>query len=165
MNPGSRESKEAEDLVARFQRVMEASFKRMGENKMFPVTNKIFTSLTVNQIRALHILHHVPGMAQKVLAENLEVTPAAVSTAVKQLEKLGLVERRADEEDARQKRLYLSEYGANIITQNQKARNQTIARLLGTLTLEERRMIVEILERAVMRQQELEASGSPESEC
>ncbi len=165
MNSDSHEHAETDDLIARFQAVMESSFKRAGKHRLFPVTNKIFTSLTINQIRALHMLLRQPGMAQKELAEHLEVTPAAVSTAVKQLERLGLVERRSDTEDARQKRIYLSEYGEQVISENQDARNHAIARLLETLTLEERHMIVEILERAMMRQQELDSTDPPDSKC
>jgi DNA-binding MarR family transcriptional regulator len=165
MNSGSPEQKETEALIARFQAVMESSFKRAGKNRMYPVTNKIFTSLTINQIRALHMLLRSPGMAQKELAEHLEVTPAAVSTAVKQLERLGLVERRSNAEDARQKRIYLSEYGEQVISENQNARNHAIASLLNTLTLDEQHMIVEILERAMMRQQEAGSTDPPDTQC
>lgn len=165
MNSDSPEPKETEELIARFQAVMESSFKQAGKHRMFPVTNKIFTSLTINQIRALHMLLRSPGMAQKELAEKLEVTPAAVSAAIKQLERLGLVERRSNAEDARQKRIHLSEYGQQVMSENQNARNNAIAGLLSTLTVEEQRMIVEILERAMMRQQETDATGPLDTKC
>jgi DNA-binding MarR family transcriptional regulator len=155
------EQTETEDLAARFQTVIEASFKRIGEKRLVPGGNKIFAELTLNQLRGLHILMRSPGMAQKELAECLEITPAAVSTAVNRMEKLGLVERRSDLTDARQKRLYLSEFGERIFRENQEMRNHGIKNLLGALTLDEQRMIVEILERAVMRQQESEATGPP----
>src|SRR6185295_7797745 len=96
----SGDHQETEDLTARFRHVIEASFKQMGEKKTLPGSNKIFAEMTLNQIRALYILMHTPGMAQKELAEKLEITPAAVSTAVNRMEKLGLVERRPDSTDA-----------------------------------------------------------------
>ena len=161
MNSVSNEQSESDDLIARFRSVMEASFKQMGEKRTLPGSNKIIAELTINQIRALYILLRVPGMAQKELAEKLEISPAAVSTAVNRMEKLSLVERRSDSTDARQKQLYLSDYGKDLLDEHQETRDHGIRHLLGALTLEEQRMIVEILERAVMRQQEAEPTGPP----
>lgn len=161
MDSVSHERTETEELSARFLRVLEASFKQLSNHKLFPPTNSIFKLLNMNQMRALHLLYRTPGMAQKELAEILEITPAAISTAVKSLEKLELVERREDSEDARQKRLYLSDFGRTVIRQNQAVRDKAVVHLLGALPLEEQRMIVEALEKAMMTWRDDQATGPP----
>lgn len=149
MNSFPPSNQETIDLAERFLRVMEISFKKLAEHRKFPQSHSVFKSLNINQIRAMHLLYHESGMLQKDLAEKLEVTPAAISTTVGQMEQLGLVERRSDSGDLRQKRLYLSDYGHTLIQENQAMRRNSVADLLGVLPLSEQQMIVELLERAV----------------
>ncbi len=144
----SRDSVETQELAMRFLRVFEESFKLLGRHKP-PPGHELFKDLKFNQMRAMQLLYNEPGMPQKELAEKLEVTAAAISTSINQLERMQLVERRRDTVDARSWRLYLSEKGSQLIDQSRTARCSAVATLLEGLPLEEQRMVVEALERAL----------------
>ncbi len=135
------------ELAARFMRVFDASFKQMSQRKHH---NHVFKDLSINQLHMLNMIYHNPGTAQKELAELLQITPAAVSTAIREMESMGLVERKADEHDARLMRLYLSEEANQIVGENLSHRHAAIAKLLSVLPLEEQHMIVTSLEKALL---------------
>ncbi len=139
---------ETDELADRFWRVLEESFKRVADQqKRAPLPP--YRHLNDSQIRAMHLLHNRPGIVQKELAEMMGITPAAVSTALKEMTTLGLVDRQPDPEDARLSRLYLSEEARCKIGEMRTIRLQAVTSLLESLPLEEQRMIVEALERAV----------------
>jgi DNA-binding MarR family transcriptional regulator len=153
------ESGETMNLARRFLRVMEV----IGKLSQYRMPNDLVGQLAVNHFRALHILHHRPGMAQKELAQCMNVTPAAVSNAVQHMMALGLIERRRPETklDSEEKKpdnrlylLFLSEQGETFIRESQEERCHAAADLLSALPLEEQRMIVEALERAMQAKQE-----------
>ena len=135
------------ELAARFMRVFEASFKQMSQRKQH---NHLFKDLSINKLHMLNLLYQHPATAQKELAELLQITPAAVSTAVREMESMGLVERKADEHDARLMRLYLSEEANQIVGENLTHRHAAIAKLLSVLPIEEQHMIVSSLEKALL---------------
>jgi DNA-binding MarR family transcriptional regulator len=116
------------ELAARFMRVFDASFKQMSQRKHH---NHVFKDLSINQLHMLNMIHHHPGTAQKELAELLQITPAAVSTAIREMESMGLVERKADALDARLMRLYLSEEASQVVSENLAHRHAAIAKLLS----------------------------------
>ena len=59
------------------------------------------TGLHRGQPPILFALHEGDGIAHSELAARMEVTPATITTAVKRMEKAGLVVRRRDPEDER----------------------------------------------------------------
>lgn len=148
MSTVSANQQETRELALRFMEVMEQSFRRFGP-RVPKHMNSAFRDLNMNQIRALHVLHANPGSAQKELADFLEVTPAAISTAVREMEQMGLIERNADENDARQMRLYLSSHAQKMLNQYRDMRCEGVSQLLRALPLDEQRMVVEALERAI----------------
>lgn len=70
--------------------------------------------ITLSQASLLHQLWHKDGLTQTEMQENLKLRGASVSGLVDALLKKGLVVRKQDEEDARYKRLYLTEKGREI---------------------------------------------------
>ncbi|MBL8118006.1 MAG: MarR family transcriptional regulator [Anaerolineae bacterium] len=148
MNSELPRKSETEDLAVRFLRVLDEAFRHVGVYKTSKAQN-MFSALNLNQLRALVLLQREPGMAQKDLATQLEVTPAAISTAVKYLEKLSLIERRPDDEDGRTMRLYLSSKAESILEHHRTFRSKSVAELLSALPLSEQHIIVEALERAL----------------
>jgi DNA-binding MarR family transcriptional regulator len=54
------------------------------------------------------------GITHSELAERLQVHPATVTNAIKRMERAGFVERRADPEDQRVSRVYLTDAGLEI---------------------------------------------------
>lgn len=141
-----------QELAARFLKVLGTLFKLAGHR----LPKVVVGQLHMNQLHALHMLHNEPGMAQKDVAERLEITAAAVSTAVRDMEALGLVERRPDPHDARQMRLYLCPFGQQIVDEAFRMRCSAVAHLLSALPFDEQRMIVDVLERALKASQDSE---------
>jgi MarR family transcriptional regulator, organic hydroperoxide resistance regulator len=70
--------------------------------------------ITVSQASLLHQLWHEDGLTQTQIQEKLSMRGASVSGLVDGLLKKGLIIRKQDEEDARYKRLYLTEQGREI---------------------------------------------------
>ncbi len=135
------------ELAARFMRVFDSSFKQMAQRRHH---NHVFKDLSINQLHMLNMVYRHPGTAQKELAELLQITPAAVSTAIREMESMGLVERKANEADARLMCLYLSEEASQIVGENLAHRHAAIAKLLAVLPIEEQNMIVSSLEKALL---------------
>jgi DNA-binding MarR family transcriptional regulator len=142
-------SGETRELALRFLRVMEF----MGKFASHRVPDSVVGQLNINQLRALHMLRHEAGMAQKDLAERLQITPAAISNAVRDMEGLELIERLPDASDARLMRLHLTSEGQRIIAEGQEIRCAAMADLLSALPPDEQRMVVEALERALAAKQ------------
>ncbi len=143
--PSSKEHNESFELAERLLLVLDVIIKVTE----FRMPDDIANSLRMNQIRALYLLKYVPGISQKELAKQLNITPAAVSTTVRDMEKLNLVERQPDPADARQVKLYLSEYGQNVLAQGEEMRCNAVAKMLSALPIKEQRTIVEALEHAL----------------
>jgi len=152
------------DLAARFMRIFELSFKQMSQRRHH---NHVFKDLSINKLHTLNTLYQHPGTVQKELAELLQITPAAVSTSVREMESMGLIERRADEHDARLMRLYLSEEANQIVGENIANRHAAIAKLLSVLPIDEQNMIVSSLEKAwsIYINHDKSISVNPGSEC
>lgn len=70
--------------------------------------------ITVSQASLLHQLWHEDGLTQTQIQEKLSMRGASVSGLVDGLLKKGLIIRKQDEDDARYKRLYLTEQGREI---------------------------------------------------
>lgn len=147
MDSSHHDSPDTNELAARFMRVFESSFKQMSQRRPL---NQLFKDLSINKLQALNALYQHPGTTQKELAELLQITPAAVSTAVRDMESIGLLERKADEADARLMRLYLSEEAYQIVGEHIMHRQTAIAKLLSVLPIEEQEMIVLSLEKALV---------------
>ncbi len=124
-------------------------FGALGKLVQYRLPEGMSERLNLTQIRILHQLTYHPGLSQKEMAASLEVTPAAISQAVRSLLEAGLVERHPDPDDTRIWRLALSERGREVMTCMQDVRRKAVARLLSGLTLEEQRTVVEALERAL----------------
>lgn len=152
---------DTEALALRFMDVIEEAFKRLSESST-PMPS-VMKELNFNQIRALHILHRQPGLVQKNLAGGLRITPAAISTAVREMVTMGLIERRSDPNDARMMRLYLSDTASDMIGQAQLARVAAVANLLQALPYDEQLHIVEALEAAL--EAHATADNSPAGPC
>jgi MarR family transcriptional regulator, organic hydroperoxide resistance regulator len=70
--------------------------------------------LTSSQVLILSQLWKKDGLTQKEIQENLNLKPASVSGLVDILLKKGFIDRKQDEEDARFKRLHLTEEGCRL---------------------------------------------------
>lgn len=131
------------ELARRLLRVIDVITK-FSEQRM----PEEFAQLRITQVRTLYLLLHKPGISQKDLAQLLQVTPAAVSVIVRDMEAAGWLERQPDPEDARQMNLVLSERGETLVTSGENMRYGAVAKMLKALPVEDQQMVVEALERA-----------------
>lgn len=154
-------TKETRDLAARFIETM-MHLAKMAEYKV-PVD---VDNLNVTQLRCLVLIQDNPGITQKELAERLEITPASVSVAMRHLVKMGLVERHPSETDGRIMNLFLGPRGQKMVHDTQNIRIEVFSDVLSNLPIEDQRMMVEAMERAVAsKQRKMLLESEEESEA
>lgn len=106
--------------------------------------------LHVGQEMILLRLWESEGLTQSQLAEQMGVEPPTVTKMLQRLEREGLVERRADREDARVSRVFLTEKGRRLREPVFCSWGEVEAQTVAGLTLEERllarRLILKMLE-------------------
>jgi len=76
------------------------------------------TGVYRSQHRLLMILGRNPDISQTMLAEKLEISPAAVTVSLKKLEKSGYIARQCSEEDNRINRVVITQKGQDVIAQS-----------------------------------------------
>ena len=139
------EHDETRELALRFLRV----FEYMGKLAKQRVPPEVVGRMRLSQLHMIGMLHREPGISQKDLADRLQLTPAAISTSVREMERYGIITRHPDPSDARLMRLSLSDQGRHMFAEGQEMRSESMANLLSALPLAEQRMVVESLERAL----------------
>ena len=85
----------------------------------------------------LHYILAHPGCTQKEAADELDVTPASAAASLKRLEKAGLVERIADEKDARRNCLYVTAAGREKLEEQKRVFDALDERMFQGLSEEE----------------------------
>lgn len=135
----------SEQLAIRLLRTLDALFHLVR----YRIPHVKVEGLTIKQLHALRLLHEKPGISQKELAERLQVTPAAISTAIRQLERAELVNRQNDPEDARQMQLFLSQQAQDMLEEAHTLRCDAMRTVLDALPPGEQESVVSSLERAL----------------
>ena len=108
--------------------------------------------VTMSQTKLLQKLEHADGeLTLKQAAEMLRLSLPAVSRAVDDLVRRGMVERHEDVEDRRMKRIRLTEPGRAIIAKLNGARLQGLEEFTTTLQDDERDALVGALEQLLKR--------------
>ncbi|MCC6804867.1 MAG: MarR family transcriptional regulator [Anaerolineae bacterium] len=130
-------------------------FLRLTQITKDETPDDMVAQLNVNQLRALNLIYHEPGISQKALADRLGVTSASVSVSIGKMLEADLVERHHDSEDGRIQRLYLGASGRELVRRAEDVQVQVIAELLDGLPLDEQRLVVQLLERALMIREDL----------
>ena len=69
----------------------------------------------VAQLPALEFIIKHDGCTQIELSDYLCITPASVAVSTKRMEKAGLIEKREDKNNLRQKNLFITEKGAKAV--------------------------------------------------
>jgi DNA-binding MarR family transcriptional regulator len=133
---------------------------RTGED-LIAMDELILSSLGTRHGRfvLLMLLHkHGPGeMTPAELADKTCVTRATISGLLDGLEKDGLVERRPDPEDRRLIRLFLTPAGNQLLQKARPTYCEWFANVIAPLTEDERKQLVNILQKLQQRLAELGA--------
>lgn len=98
-------------------------------------------NLTIQQLRALLVISFSDGASGNELAEGLGVGLATATGIVDRLGAQGLIRRAEDPDDRRVRRVYLTQKGGELIGRLTDAGLQRKKQLLGSLGLEDLRML------------------------
>lgn len=103
--------------------------------------------VTRSQWWVLAFLSRRDGMTQSALAADLDLTKVAVGGLLERLEGAGLVQRRADDGDARIRRVYLTRMGHRLVRDIRRQVEQVERENLGPNSEEDIRITVRTLQR------------------
>lgn len=101
--------------------------------------------LSREQAFAIGFLEQNPGSIQRDIAEMTRTTAASVSSLLQGLERRGLVERRADSESARTKRVFATPAGIELISGFEDAMRSAEETILAPLDESERSTLHDLL--------------------
>lgn len=90
--------------------------------------------ITRSQWWVLAFLSRRDGMTQTALAADLDLTKVAVGGLIDRMESGGFVERRADERDARARRVYLTRSGQKLVSTIRESVDSVETEILATVT-------------------------------
>lgn len=106
-------------------------------------------NLSISQLRTLQLLAPNKTLAMKDLAEQLQVTPPAITAITRRLVATGLVRRQAHSADSRVVLLSLTDEGRQLFHELYEEQLSRMEVLLQGLSLDEQRLFIRLLERAV----------------
>jgi len=109
----------------------------------------VIGTMNVNQLRMLAQIRAHPGVAQKDIAEQLDLSPASVSVTIRQMDEMDLVERRPDDDDGRMMRLYLDTQGVDLIKEAESQQIAILTDILSALPQQRQQLLIELLDEAL----------------
>lgn len=127
--------------------------KLMGVDRIHHAcVDKSINSLGFDLHRTQHMtlmyLSKVGGAAsQKQIADNFNVSPAAVATLLKQLEAKGYVERRQDKSDSRRNLVQVSEKGLDIVEKSHEKFTEVDSNMVKGLSSQELETLETIIDK------------------
>lgn len=114
--------------------ILSELMKDMGE-----LSHQRRFGLSVREVRLLLQIHHHPGLTMSQLVALTYLEKTLVSRAVTELTRMGLVQRRVGDQDARQINLALSPQGEEVARQASHAVLDATDELLSAFTPSERK--------------------------
>lgn len=122
------------------QRLMEPYFARFG--------------LTPPQFQLLTVANRLQQerLTQRRLAHQLYVSFANVTVMLKRLEKAGLIERRANSEDRREKFVSLTRRGTALLRRIWRVHQRQLDRIVAGLTVAEQEELARLLNKMIAAQ-------------
>jgi len=122
---------------------------RSAQYLLFTVHSQVFNhyGITPGLYGILIAVHYNPGCSQVAVCNRLKIDSSAMVAALDKLQQLDLVERRPSPTDRRQRALYMTDRGEQIITQIEAQIGQQERSLLEEFTTEERSTLMALLKR------------------
>ena len=102
------------------------------------------------------LLNYEDGVRQKALGEEMRINPSSVSELISKLEFEGYVVRTVDPEDKRATLITLTEVGRARAYELEDERNERFARPFANLSDEEKKQLLELLEKLAPAKEEVE---------
>ncbi len=97
----------------------------------------------------LELLHQADAVSQRGLADALRLDPSQIVSLVDGLERRGLVERRPNPDDRRQRSVVLTDEGRGVFGEARTLVRQSLDEVLSALSPEERGTLRSLLQRVV----------------
>ncbi|MFH5824322.1 MarR family winged helix-turn-helix transcriptional regulator [Georgenia sp. AZ-5] len=97
----------------------------------------------------LELLHHADAVSQRGLADALRLDPSQIVSLVDGLERRGLVERRPNPDDRRQRSVVLTDAGRDVFGEARTLVAESLDEVLSGLSPEERGTLRALLQRVV----------------
>lgn len=101
--------------------------------------------LHCSQMAVMHMIEENENCTQVDVSDKLGVTPAAVATSTKRLQKAGLIEKNVDPENLRCKRLTLTPKGRESICRYKKRFDDLDSRIFAGFTEEDKSRLADYL--------------------
>jgi DNA-binding MarR family transcriptional regulator len=108
--------------------------------------------LTPAQAGLLRLLAGDPGRSQRELADRLGMPPSRFVPFADELERRGLIERRANPNDRRVYALYLTESSLGLLTELREAAAAHERQVCEALSADEHRQLINLLDRVARHQ-------------
>jgi len=105
--------------------------------------------VSMPQLTLLNWIAQSPGVGIQQIAEGLGLSSPTVSVSVSRLESAGLLTRQPDPEDGRAVKIDLTEQGLDLHRRAFNFRRNKMRRLLQGLDTGERRVLLDLLEKAL----------------
>ncbi len=144
-----------EPTAVKFMHLMDR-LRRLGPGNAPPIEAKISSS----QLALIDYTASNPGCGVQNMAAKLNLATPTVSIGIRQLEKIGLMERQPDPHDGRAVLLFLTPEGLELHQRTLEFRCKRFSNLLRELNPKERTTLLNLLEKAV-NAAEIKEQGEP----
>jgi len=137
------------DLTTNAHRLLRL-FEEMRGSRPHPAFERLNAlNISFSHVRAMHMLAPDRTLAMKDLAEQLHLAPPSVTALTRRLVQTGLVCREPHPQDSRVSLLSLTEEGQHLLQDLYQEHLRRMEQLLQGLDLEEQKIFLDLLERAV----------------
>jgi DNA-binding MarR family transcriptional regulator len=135
-----------EDILTQLFESMNATKRAMHSN-MHILAGSCPISRT--QLELLSTITHTQPVSPKLLAQNMQLTPGAISQLVDALFAEGLVTRETDSHDRRVQLLSLSEKGTTVMAEVSRNKHTFMKHIMESLTTEELAVMLRIQQKMI----------------
>lgn len=127
--------------------VLTELFEQVITNPKIDVCTDELKGSSILDANILRLLKRGGELSIKELGASLELPPSTLGSAIKRLEKNGLLERKINSNDLRSYLICLSERGDELITNMGKKQQKLMEKLLSCLTEDEQDTFLELFQR------------------
>lgn len=125
----------------------EILYQLQSVNKVIGVKFEACTGISQSRLELLTLLYHADEISQSDLQKKVNIDSAAVTRHLKQLEAKGMVSRRRKPEDNRITLVRLTDQGRKRIESSKKEKERFMKEMLANVSVEERRVLINVLGR------------------
>ena len=127
--------------------VLTELFEKVITNPKIDVCTDELKGSSILDANILRLLKRGGELSIKELGASLELPPSTLGSAIKRLEKNGLLERKINNNDLRSYLICLSERGDKLISNMGKKQQKLMEKLLSCLTEDEQDTFLELFQR------------------